>query len=265
MEYSINKLSKLAGISTRTLRYYDEIGLLKPKRISSSGYRIYGKDEVELLQHILFFKELGFDLQTIKQIIADPNFDKKQALLSHREKLLERQKQIEMLIQNVNKTLDNLERRTEMTDTERFMGFKKEKLNENDQKYGEEIRNKYGDETVKKANQKFMNLTEEEFLEQEQLSQTILETLKAAYKTGDPNSELAQSCAKMHKKWLMYFWDHYSPEMHANLAKMYVDDERFTAFYDKEQPGLAKFLCEAIQIYTNQKKNLDDQVLLCIS
>lgn len=103
MEYSINKLSKLAGISTRTLRYYDEIGLLKPKRISSSGYRIYGKDEVELLQHILFFKELGFDLQTIKQIIADPNFDKKQALLSHREKLLERQKQIEMLIQNVNK------------------------------------------------------------------------------------------------------------------------------------------------------------------
>ena len=152
-----------------------------------------------------------------------------------------------------------------MTDTERFMGFKKEKLNENDQKYGEEIRNKYGDETVKKANQKFMNLTEEEFLEQEQLSQTILETLKAAYKTGDPNSELAQSCAKMHKKWLMYFWDHYSPEMHANLAKMYVDDERFTAFYDKEQPGLAKFLCEAIQIYTNQKKNLDDQVLLCIS
>lgn len=254
MEYSINKLSQLAGVSTRTLRYYDEIGLLKPKRISSSGYRIYGKEELELLQHILFYKELGFELLTIKQNITDPHFDKRRALLSHREILLERKKQIDALIQNVNKTLDSLERRTEMADTERFEGFKKEKLLENEKRYGKEICDKYGEDTVEKANKKFMNLTEEEFKEQEQLAQDIIANLKEAFKTDDPSSELAQKCAEMHKKWLLYFWDQYTPEMHANLAKMYVEDERFTQYYDKEQPGLAKFLYEAIQIYTNQKR-----------
>ena len=74
MEYTINNLSKLAGVSTRTLRYYDEIGLLKPKRISTSGYRIYGEDEVNLLQQILFYKELGISLDEIKEIGAIPTF-----------------------------------------------------------------------------------------------------------------------------------------------------------------------------------------------
>ena len=67
MEYTVQKLGKLAGISARTLRYYDEIGILKPARISSSGYRIYGKKEVDLLQQILFYRELGVDLESIKK------------------------------------------------------------------------------------------------------------------------------------------------------------------------------------------------------
>ena len=76
MEYSIKKLSEIAGVSTRTLRYYDEIGLLKPARVSSSGYRIYGKKQVDILQQILFYKELGISLDEIKEIIQNPNFEK---------------------------------------------------------------------------------------------------------------------------------------------------------------------------------------------
>lgn len=98
MEYSIKKLSEIAGVSTRTLRYYDEIGLLKPARVSSSGYRIYGKKQVDILQQILFYKELGMSLDEIKEIIQNPNFDRINALKEHKIKLLEKRKQIDMLL-----------------------------------------------------------------------------------------------------------------------------------------------------------------------
>lgn len=97
MEYTIQKLSQMAGISTRTLRYYDEIGLLKPARINSSGYRIYGAGEVDRLQQILFYRELGFSLGTIKEIISSPSFDRMQALKEHREQLLEQRAQLDLL------------------------------------------------------------------------------------------------------------------------------------------------------------------------
>ena len=68
MEYTIKKLSELAGVSTRTLRYYDEIGILKPARINSSGYRIYGEKEIDILQQILFYRELDFNLDSIRKL-----------------------------------------------------------------------------------------------------------------------------------------------------------------------------------------------------
>ena len=90
MEYTVQKLGLMAGISTRTLRYYDEIGILKPARINSSGYRIYGQAEVDKLQQILFYRELGVSLENIKDIVNDPSFDCLKALGEHREKLIEK-------------------------------------------------------------------------------------------------------------------------------------------------------------------------------
>ncbi len=75
MKYTINKLAKLAGVSTRTLRYYDEIGLLRPARMSSNGYRVYGQKEVDRLQQILFYRELGVPLEEIKKILSSKEFD----------------------------------------------------------------------------------------------------------------------------------------------------------------------------------------------
>ncbi len=95
MEYTIQKLGQLAGISTRTLRYYDEIGILKPARINSSGYRIYGQKEVDLLQQILFYRALDIELDTIKKIITAPGFDGIRALGEHHTKLLEKRKQLD--------------------------------------------------------------------------------------------------------------------------------------------------------------------------
>ncbi len=250
MEYTVQKLGSLAGISTRTLRYYDEVGILKPARINSSGYRIYGEGEVNRLQQILFYRELGVSIEDIKDIMNSDSFDETEALKSHHEKLLAKRRQIDQLITNVEKTLARSEGRIIMSDREKFEGFKKDLIDENEKKYGKEIREKYGEDTVQASNAKMFKMTKEEYEAFEKLSQEVLDTLAEAYKTGDPAGELAQRAAELHKQWLMYTWAKYSKEAHAGLAQMYVDDERFTAYYDENQPGTAKFLRDAVFIYT---------------
>lgn len=254
MEYTVQKLGQLAGVSTRTLRYYDEIDILKPARINSSGYRIYGQAEVDRLQQILFYRELGVSLESIRDIVTAPDFDGASALKEHREKLLEKRKQLDALIANVDKTIALTEGRITMSNKEKFEGFKKNMIEDNEKKYGKEVREKYGEDTVNKSNAKLMNMTEEEYQEVTKLSEDLSKTLAEAFKTGDPAGELAQKAAEMHKKWLTYYWHDYSKEAHAGLAQMYVDDERFTAYYDKEQPGTAAFLRDAVFIYTGMNK-----------
>jgi DNA-binding transcriptional MerR regulator len=253
MEYTIQKLASLAGVSTRTLRYYDEIGILKPARINSSGYRIYGQEEVNTLQQILFYRELGVGLDSIKEIVTAPTFDGAKALREHREKLLEKKEQLDLLIANVDKTIALTEGRITMSNKEKFEGFKKKMVEDNEKKYGKEIREKYGKENVDASNAKVMNMTEEQYQEVTALAEQLHTTLAEAFKTGDPAGELAQKTAHFHKQWLTYYWKEYSKEAHAGLAQMYVDDERFTSYYDKEQPGTAVFLRDAIHIYTGQK------------
>ena len=253
MEYTVQKLSQLAGVSTRTLRYYDEIGILKPARINSSGYRIYGQKEVDRLQQILFYRELGVSLETIKDIVTAPAFDELKALKEHRFQLLEKKEQLDMLIGNLDKTIASKGRSITMKDSEKFEGFKKKLVEGNEAKYGKEIREKYGDEAVERSNKKVMNMTQEESDEITRLSNEVMDTLHAAFATGDPAGELAQKAADLHRQWLSFYWDQYSKEAHAGVAQMYVDDERFTAYYDKERPGVATFLRDAVPIYTGIK------------
>ena len=254
MEYTVQKLAHLAGVSTRTLRYYDEIDILKPARINSSGYRIYGQAEIDRLQQILFYRELGVSLDSIKEIVTSPSFDGAAALREHREKLLEKKEQLELLIANVDKTIALTEGRINMSNKEKFEGFKKKMIEDNEKKYGKEIREKYGNDTVDASNAKVMNMTQEQHDEVTALTEQITQTLAEAFKTGDPAGELAQKAADLHKQWLCFYWNEYSKAAHAGLAQMYVDDERFTAYYDKNQPGTAEFLRDAILIYTGMKQ-----------
>lgn len=251
MEYTVQKLSSLAGVSARTLRYYDEIGILKPARINSSGYRIYGENEVNRLQLILFYRELDVPLETIKDIISSPSFDSSQALIEHHKRLLEKRERLDLLINNLEQTLSSLKGEMEMSNKEKFNGFKKKAIEDNEKKYGQEIRNKYGDKTVDSSNKKFGNMTEEQFERFTALGNEINEKLAEAMKTGNPSSNLSQEVAKLHKEWLGYTWTFYSKEAHSGLAQTYVADERFTEYYD-ENVGVcaAKFLRDSIYVFT---------------
>ena len=254
MEYTIQKLARMSGVSTRTLRYYDEIHILKPARINSSGYRIYGQEQVDRLQQILFYRELDVSLDEIGKILSSPDFVVQNSLRSHRENLLVKRARLDALIANVEKTLAYAKGETEMADQEKFEGFKQKQIEENERQYGDEIRQKYGKEAVDRSNQKFQNMTKEEYEQVTALNERFMQTLLEAYQTGDPAGELAQQAAGLHRRWLTFYWDSYSKEAHAGLAQMYVDDPRFTAYYDKNQPGLAAFLRDAVFIFTGTKK-----------
>lgn len=252
MEYTVQGLGRLAGISTRTLRYYDEIGLLKPTRINSSGYRIYGEREVNRLQQIMFYRELGVSLDEIKEILSSPTFDALTALKEHKEKLMIKKLQLESLIENVSKTIMAAEGGIAMSNKEKFQGFKDRLIDENEKKYGKEIREKYGEEAVEKSNKLFKNMSEDQYSRMEALGKEIMTTLKEAFDTGDPAGDLAQKVADLHRQWLGFTWSSYSKEAHAGLAEMYVADARFTAYYDKVCPGATKFLRDAILIYAGK-------------
>ncbi|MBK3496119.1 MerR family transcriptional regulator [Viridibacillus sp. YIM B01967] len=252
MEITIQKLAKLSGVSTRTLRYYDDIGLLKPARVNSSSYRIYGQAEVDLLQQILFYRELGFKLEVIKEMVTAEDFDYKRALAEHHEALMMKRQQLDVMITTVNKTIDAMNGGVQMSNKEKFEGFKNNMIADNEQQYGQEIRLNYGDGTVDASNKKVQQMTELQYEEVQALEQEVKDLLKLAMADGQADSEIAQRAADTHKRWLMYYWPQYSKEAHAGLAEMYVADERFTSYYDIEQPGIAKLLRDAILIYTGK-------------
>ena len=249
MEYTINKLAKMSGVSTRTLRYYDEIKLLKPARVAISGYRFYKQEQVDMLQQILLYKEMGFLLGDIKKLLSAPDFSKEQTFANHLSALLKRRERLDVLILNVKKSLSSLKGEIIMTDSEKFEGFKEKLISENEERYGNEIRTKYGDTIVDKTRSKLKGLTEEQYKNGERLRLEFEKTLKAAFDTQNPAGELAQKACELHREWLSIYYPDYNREYHKCLGEMYVNDERFRANYDKLAAGCTEFLRDAINIY----------------
>ncbi len=251
MKYKINELAKLSGVSTRTLRYYDQIDLLKPERTEHNDYRVYEQTQVDLLQHILFYRELGVPLEEIKTLISSNDFEKSTALENHLITLLNKKDQIEKLIENVRKTIKSEKEGTKMTNKEKFEGFKEQLISENEQKYGNEIRQKYGDTTIDGANAKIKKMNENSYKEMEHIATSMNETLKEAFAIGNPSGELAQKACDFHKELLLMTWPDgtYSKESHLALVESFVDDERFVKYYDKIAKGCIKFLVDATKVY----------------
>lgn len=249
MEYSINKLAKMSGVSARTLRYYDEISLLKPVRVASSGYRVYGEKEVDRLQQILFYRELDFPLEEIKALLSLDDFDRAQAFERHLAQLGQKRARLDALIGNVKKSMAAMKGEMIMTDQEKFAGFKQALIEENERRYGEEIRAKYGNAAVEESNARLMGLSQAQYEEGERLRQEFEAALGAAFASGDPGGALAQKACDLHRQWLCLFYPRYSKAYHQGLAEMYVADERFRANYDKIAPGCTEFLRDAINIY----------------
>lgn len=246
MEYTIKGLAELAGVTTRTLRWYDGEGLLKPARVTAAGYRMYGPAQVDRLQQILFYRELGLELAAIRRLLDDPDFDTQAALQSHLGALEARRDRLNTLILTVKKTLKGADT---MSDQEKFEGFKARLIQENKEKYGAELRERYGDAVVDKADNLLAGLTQEQYWAMTSLEQEIREKLEAAVRAGAaPAGEVGLDIAMLHKTWLGYSWGdwQYTPQAHRGLAELYTGDPRFTAYYDGKVPGCAAFLREAI-------------------
>lgn len=247
MEYTIAKLARMSGVTARALRHYDQIGLLCPVRVSN-GYRIYGEQEVDRLQQILFYRELGVQLKEIAAILDDPAFDRAQALEHHLAALRQEQARLELLIGNVTQTIRWMKGESSMNDSDKFKGFKENLIRDNESRYGEEIRRKYGDDTVNASYANVRGMTREKLQAAEALGKQIEETLAQAFRQGDPAGALAQQVFRMHRQWICMFWPEgmYSPEAHMGLANLYVEDVRFRAVYDQIAPGCAQFLRDII-------------------
>lgn len=252
MEYTIKEFADMANLTTRTLRYYDQIGLLKPQKISDSGYRIYTSEQTDRLQQILYYRSFGMELSQIAAIVNDDRFDLLQVLREHKKILLDKKTELNLQLAVINQSIAAAEGGVMMSDQEKFEGFKKNLIDENERKYGKEIREKYGDESVNASYARINNMDAHTYQKTEALGNELIRILLEAYREGDPASALAQKAAEMHKEWLCCYWAEYSAERHAAVARMYVDDERFTAYYDKYRPGLAVFLRDAVLIYTAQ-------------
>lgn len=257
MEYQIKDLAKLSGVSPRTLRYYDEIGLLVPERGTENDYRIYNGEQVNRLQQILFYRHLGLALETIRSILDDPAYDREKSLKDHLASLKQQKEQLKTLIHTVEQSLRAAKGEIIMSDKEKFEGFKQELIQKNQKQYGEEVIRKYGKAALEESNQKLSRMTKNQWDRQEQLEAEMIRCLKQAMEQQDPTCEAAQKVTELHRQWLCCFWKEgqYSEEVHQGMAKMYVADSRFKAYYEeKAGAGATEMLQAAIEFHTKKEE-----------
>lgn len=243
--YSVKQLSSLAGVSTRTLHYYDEIGLLKPASYGDNGYRRYSEQAVYQLQQILFYKELGFSLEKIKEIIDQPDFDLIHALEQHKKALRGRQERLYHLIETVDRTILHLKGHAIMSEKKLFEPFNTEQQEE----YEREAAQRWP-ETYKESARRWKSYSDAEKSRIGEEGNAVYLDLVAAL-DQDPGSEMVQKIVARWHQHLRYFYEP-SVEMLRGLGRMYVDDLRFAANFARIHPDLAQFHQKAIDIYCDR-------------
>ncbi|MBB6671183.1 MerR family transcriptional regulator [Cohnella nanjingensis] len=242
----VKEVADLVGISVRTLHHYDEIGLLNPANTTESGYRLYDDRDLEMLQQILFFRELGFPLKRIKEIVGSPTFDRQAALELHRKMLLEKRDRLDEMIATVEKTIKHAKGEVRMTNSEKFKGFDFSGGNP----YEQEARERWGDEAVDKANAKAAN---KEWQNEMGGKMNAVYAKLAELRHVSPESEEAQAAIKA---WydLLNEMGTYSLDAFKGLGQMYVDDPRFTKNIDQFGEGLAVFMRDAMAAYADRNR-----------
>lgn len=248
MSMRVKEVADLVGISVRTLHHYDEIGLLIPDETTGAGYRLYSDDNLKELQQILFFKELGFSLCKIKDIIKSPSYDRQEALELQRKMLLEERNRLDKMLETINKSIQHERGDIEMTNKERFEGF-----DFSNNPYEQEARERWGNEAVDNANARIANMSCEEQKVMSERMDSIYKNI-AILRHGAPESEEAQAAIKEWYDFLNNNFGKYSSEAFKGLGQMYVDDERFTENIDRYGQGLAKFMRDAMAIFADNCK-----------
>lgn len=252
MAYRVKEVAEMVGISVRTLHHYDQVGLLKPESLSPAGYRHYNDRDLERLQQVLFFKELGFNLKEIKAILDSLGFDRQRALETHKELLLERKKRIEKIIESVDKTLDSLRRGKKMSQKDMFAGFDMAEIERHREKYAEEVKQKYGKtEAYRESEKKTSQYTKDDWAAITAQASAIYQKIAGAMDRGPADPEVQEAVGE----WRQHITDHFyncTLEIFRGLGDLYVEDRRFTENIDKTRPGLAAFLREAMHIYCDR-------------
>lgn len=252
MDYTVKTLAELTGLTPRTLRYYDAVGLLRPQRNEDNGYRLYGPVETARLADILLYRNMGMSLEEIGRLLDDPGYDRKAALETHLHRLEQRQRETEALIRTVKQTICELKGETDMTDKETFESMRAQALRENKANYGEEARRKYGSDAVDHADHRIGTMDREEWAQMQREEKAYLAALVRAMEAGDPAGEDAREACRLHMAWLRHTWkpELCTPENHMGLVEMYAQDGRFRAYYDGHAaPGCADFFAKAIRTY----------------
>ncbi|MFB5662584.1 MerR family transcriptional regulator [Alteribacillus sp. HJP-4] len=245
MAMKVKEVADMTGVSVRTLHHYDDIRLLSPQETTAAGYRLYSDADLEKLQQILFYKELGFPLKKIKEIIERPSFDRLEALELQRRMLLEKQRRLNRMIASIEKTLQHEKGEIHMTNKEKFEGF-----DFSHNPYEQEARERWGDKAVDESNTKINRMSaEEQKAFADEMNNVYRELAKVRHLA--PESEEAQASIK---KWyvLLNKMGSYSVDAFKGLGQLYVDDKRFTANIDQFGEGLAAFMRDAMAIYADR-------------
>ena len=247
--YTVKQLAKLAGVSVRTLHYYDEIGLLKPSSVGGNGYRFYEVDAAVKLQQILFYRELEMSLADIKAVVSRPDFDVQTALRSHKVTLQGRIERLNRLVQTVDDTIDHLKKGNETMNVKKlFEGFSEEEQ----EKDALEAEQMYDPGIVRASNRKWKAYTPTERESILTEGNAIYADLISVMSRGAASAEAQALVARWHKH-MQYFWSP-NDEQLAGLADMYNDDPRFRDNFDKLHPKLAEFMRAAVKEYVRKRK-----------
>lgn len=248
MAHTVKAVAKLANITVRTLHHYDHMGLLSPQTTSQAGYRLYTDADLERLQQVLFFRELGFSLQEIKEILDHPGFDRREALVSHRNLLLEKQKRLQALIQSVDQTIQAMERGLPMTAQEMFEPFDEATM----EVYKAEAKERWGHTAAyAESERRTSRYTKEDWGLIHAESQAI--TLGLAERMDrEPGDAEVQALID---RWFLHINDRFYTcplEIFRAIGEGYVDDPRFTRTYDRVKKGLAVFKRDAMRLYCDR-------------
>lgn len=249
---TIQEVVKLTGLTSRTLRWYDELGLVVPERDSRSAYRRYRSGQLKDLQQVIFLRELDFPLAQIKRIFTDPGFNRRKALEQQVELLTEKRRRMDEMLATIALALSEERGEYTMKDTERFQGF-----GFSHNPHEKEARLRWGDEAVDSANERLGSMDEQQKVGMSESMKTLFTEL-AAIRHMDPTSMLAQQAIG---RWyeLLNTMGTYTPEMFASLGRMYVEDQRFTQNIDSYGAGLARFMCDAMVAFRDSGKSSSEE------
>ena len=246
--YSVSGLAQIAGVSVRTLHYYDEIGLLCPSARSQAGYRQYDRQDLMRLQQIMFYRELDLPLQEIKNMIEKEDFDPIKTLQDHRAGLVARNERTIQLIETVDKTIMQImEGRMTLSDEELFAAFTPEQ----EERYRKEARERWGEEHIEQTEQRLKKLSKYEWEKVQEEGTLVAQELTSLMNRSVEDPEVQDAVAR-HHAWIENFYPA-SAEMYRGLGSMYAEHPEFRAFYDQFAEGLADFMQKAMTYFANTK------------